>query len=323
MTLQELLVKLGLDASAFESGLNDSQSHLEKWADKIDDFGSAAMGAGATLTAGFTLPLVGLGAAALSVAGDMEQNRIAFTQMLGSAEAAGQFLEELREFAAKTPFEFPELVQAARNMKAMGFEAAAVIPMMTVIGDAAAAMGGGAAMVDRITTALGQMQAKTKVAAQEMIQLTETGIPAWKMLADGIGVSIPQAMKMAEKGAIDAGTAINAILAGMQSEFGGMMEQQSRTLQGQWSNLKDQLTAVLETIGAALIPFATTAIQAAAPILDVIKGMAEGFGTLPGPVQTIIVAVAGLAAAIGPVLVAVGAMAAGISSIISLAATLG
>ena len=47
--------------------------------------------------------------------------------------------------------------------------------------------------------ALGEMQAKGKAASQEMMQLTEAGIPAWEMLAEAIGVGIPEAMKMVEK----------------------------------------------------------------------------------------------------------------------------
>ena len=52
------------------------------------------------------------------------------------------------------------------------------------------------------------MQAKGKAASQEMMQLTEAGIPAWQMLADKIGVSVPEAMKMVEKGAVSADTAL-------------------------------------------------------------------------------------------------------------------
>ena len=103
------------------------------------------------------------------------------------------------------------------------------------IGDAAAALGGGKETINGITLALAQMTAKGKVSAQEMNQLAERGVPAWEMLARQIGVSVPEAMDMAEKGAIKAAQAVPAILDGMNQKFGGSMDQMSRTLTGQWS----------------------------------------------------------------------------------------
>lgn len=194
-------------------------------------------------------------AAAGSIIGfnsQMEQARIGFTTMLGSGEKANAFLKDLQQFAAQTPFEFPELVSASQKMLAMGFSAEKVRPMLTAVGDAVAALGGNGALVDRVTTALGQMQAKGKVSAEEMLQLTEAGIPAWQMLADAIGVDVPTAMKMAEKGAINSATAIDAITAGMNQRFGGMMAKQSQTFAGAMSTIKDSLNIA---VGAAFKPF--------------------------------------------------------------------
>lgn len=168
-----------------------------------------------------------------------EQAQIAFSTMLGSGREAEKFLHDLQAFAAKTPFEFPELVQAAQKMLAFGFESGKVLPMLRAVGDSVAALGGSSAQVDRVTTALGQMQAKQKVSAEEMLQLTEAGIPAWDILAKKIGVSVPEAMKMAEKGGISAATAIDALVAGMTQRFGGMMDQQSKSWKGYLSTIRD------------------------------------------------------------------------------------
>ena len=119
------------------------------------------------------------------------------------------------------------------------------------------------------------MAAKSKVQAGEMMQLTETGIPAWKMLADQIGVSVPEAMSMVSKGAIDAATGITALVSGMEQSFGGMMDQQSQTISGTWSTLMDgleqsaaqvglqiaeslNLTGIFQSLGDMLTNFAAT-----------------------------------------------------------------
>ena len=159
--------------------------------DTMGPLGRSMTDLGKNLSMYVTLPMVGAAGAALKLAGDFEQTKIAFDTMLGSGVEAQAFLEELEAFAASTPFEFRDLTDAAKKMMALGFSAEQVIPTLTAIGDSVAGLGGGAEMINRVTLALGQMQAKGKVSAQEMQQLAEAGIPAWQMLADKIGVSIP------------------------------------------------------------------------------------------------------------------------------------
>ncbi|TSA80791.1 tape measure protein [Deinococcus detaillensis] len=185
--------------------------------------------------------IVGSGLGLIRLAGDMEQAQVAFTTMLGSGEKAKAFLAELADFAARTPFELVGLRDSSRRLLAYGFDAKDIIPVLTAVGNAVGSLGGGKDMLDGVTLAIGQMFAKGKVMAQEVNQLAERGIPAWKLLADKIGVSIPEAMKMAENGAISSAVAIPAILEGLQKKFGGGMEAQSKTLLGMWSNTTDVL----------------------------------------------------------------------------------
>src|ERR1044072_3769988 len=145
-----------------------------------------------------------------------EQAQVSFTTLLGSGTLAKNFLNELAAFANKTPFELPAAIRAAQKFTAMGLEAKQVIPTLTAVGNAVAAMGGGKEQIDRVTVALTQMSAKGKVSAEEMRQLAESNIPAWDILATKLGKTIPATMKLSEKGAIDATTAISALVEGMQ-----------------------------------------------------------------------------------------------------------
>lgn len=168
-----------------------------------------------------------------------EQSLVAFETMLGSGEKAQSMLDDLASFAAKTPFEFPELLEASQRLLAMGFQAQEIIPHMTAIGDAVAALGGGSVEIDRVVRALGQMQAKGKVSAEEMMQLTEIGIPAWEMLAKTLGVDVATAMEMVTKRQVDADKAIQGFMTQFERRWGGMMDKQSRTLAGLFSTTKD------------------------------------------------------------------------------------
>lgn len=216
-----------------------------------------------------------VGRSMLTAAGNMEQNEIAFTTMLGSAEKAKAFLKELQDFAAKTPFDLPGILAASRKLLAFGFTGESIIPMLTSIGDAAAAAGGGPEVIDRITTAIGQMQAKQKVSAEEMMQLTEAGIPAWDMLAKGIGKTTAETMKLAEQGKISAGTGIPALLGGMSQRFGGLMGKQADTLQGRWSNFKDTMGQIAVTMGSMLLPVAKRVLEMMQRLADWVSGLSD------------------------------------------------
>lgn len=212
--------------------------------------------AGGNLLAKLTQDTFGFGKSVIDVGFGFnamkEQAEIAFTTMLGSGQRAKGFLDQLQAFAAKTPFEFPELVTASQRMLAMGFNATEILPTLTSIGDAVAAMGGSSESIDRVTRALGQMQAKGKTSAEEMLQLTEAGIPAWRYLAEAIGESIPVAMKKVEQGAVGARTTIKAVTDGINQEFGGMMAKQATTFNGMLSTLKDTFN---QAAGTVLRPF--------------------------------------------------------------------
>jgi tape measure domain-containing protein len=242
----ELYALLNLEDSKFTKGLNKAQGLMSSVGSTIM---KASMGAVAALSGS----LLAAGGAGIKMAGDLEQSKIAFKTMLGSAEKADAFLKQLANFAAKTPFELKGLQDSSRKLLAFGFESQQIIPMMTAVGDAVSGLGGGSAEIDRVTMALGQMQAKGKVSAEEMMQLAELGIPAWDMLSKAIGVDIPTAMDMASKGAIPAAQGIDALVTGMSAKFGGMMEQQSGTILGMWSTLKDTGTMILTDIGTRLI----------------------------------------------------------------------
>lgn len=271
-TIADLLVKIGADTSDLRKELNATKRQIKS------AFGSEALDVSKKSLAvlgGIGAGLAALGVASVKAGASLQSTKTAFTNMLGSAEKAQDFLGKMQEFAAKTPFEFSQVSQAAQKFIAFGFSAEQVIPTLTAVGDAAAGVGLGAEGINRITLALGQMAAKSKVQAGEMMQLTETGIPAWKMLADQIGVSVPEAMSMVSKGAIDAATGITALVSGMEQSFGGMMDQQSQTISGTWSTLMDgleqsaaqvglqiaeslNLTGIFQSLGDMLTNFAAT-----------------------------------------------------------------
>lgn len=198
----------------------------------------------------------------------MEQSTIAFTQLLHSGTAASKMLTNLQDFADKTPFEFPQLLDASKQLLAFGFSSTAIIPMLQNIGDAAAGLGLGQDGIDRITLALGQMQTKARVSSDEMGQLTEAGIPAWTLLAKGMGLSVAQVQQLSEQGKIASSTAIPILLKGMNSVFGGQMQAQAGTFNGIMSNLQDIWGTLSRDATKPIFDLAKQGLQSVATIIS-------------------------------------------------------
>jgi tape measure domain-containing protein len=186
----------------------------------------------------------------------LEQTRIAFATFMGSGDLADAFIKKMQAFANITPFEFTGLKDSVQRLMAMGFAAEDTLPVLQAVGDAVAATGGNAERLDRITVALGQMYTAGRVNAQDMRQLTEAMVPAWKMLADAMGTSVAEARKAVTAGLVPASEGISAVLRGMEKSvaeggFGGMMAKQARTAAGALSTLHD---VALQTISGAIEP---------------------------------------------------------------------
>lgn len=237
-TIASLLVKIGADTGDLRKELNSTKRQIKTAFGS--EFINVSSKAGTALT-GIGVALAGLSVAAVKTASEFQNTQIALTNMLGSAEKAESFIKEMQSFAAKTPFNFSDVTQAAQKFLAFGFTVEQVIPTLTAVGDAAAGVGAGQDGVNRLTVALGQIAAKGKLASQEMMQITELGIPAWKMLADAMGISIAEVQDQVSKGAVDSQTALEALVSGMETKYSGLMDQQSKGIGGAWSAMIDGL----------------------------------------------------------------------------------
>ena len=316
-TIADLLVRIGADTSELRKQLNATKRQMNS------AFGGAALDLSKGIVAGAAAAgaaIGGLGVYAVKLASQMENTKIAFTTMLGSAEKAGAFIKDLQNFAAKTPFEFKGLTESASQMMAYGIAAKDVIPTLTAVGNAVAAVGGGQDKIARVTTALGQMYAKGTVQAEEMRQLTEAGIPAWELLAKTLNTDVAGAMTMVSKRQVDAANGVAGLVSGMNERFAGMMEKQSKTVTGAFSNLMDGLEMVAISAGtkisqslnlagvlsglAGQIDKVNQVIQGGGGIADVLKTL------IPSELQPAIIAVAGaLMGAMVPGLVAMATAA--------------
>ena len=171
---------------------------------------------------------------------ELEYARIAYSNLFGDTALADELINVLKDFAATTPFSFTESEAAAKRLLAYGIEYKNVMYVLRGV-MSAAAMQGDPAKVERISRALGQIYTRGKLVTQEVVQLTEAGIPAYEILQEKLGLTKDQLGDLGREG-IEASVAINALVDGITERFGTTMMASAKTLKGIISNIKDNAT---------------------------------------------------------------------------------
>ena len=197
---------------------------------------------------------------------EMEQYTTSLEVMLGSASKASAMIEKMRDFAAKTPLTLDNVISGGSLLMSYGVDESNLIDTMTKLGDLAS---GNAEKMDRITLAYGQMLAKGKVTGEELMQMTEAGVPLQTALADSIGVTGEEFSKMVSAGKVgidDLNKAITELTTG-DGKFAGMMEKQSETMQGMLSTLQDNLSEFMRKMGEGAFGEVKSALQEASDLL--------------------------------------------------------
>lgn len=180
-----VIAKVDADISGFKQGMAEAKSHLGGFkdgiasaADGVKSFAEGVSVASAVVAGGLAL----MAKSALNSAASFEQNRIAFETMLGSAEEARKLLKEISDFAMKTPFELPQLVEGSKKLLAYNVAAKDIIPTMKMLGDITS--GVGVEKMPQLILAFGQVKAATKLTGMELRQFSEAGVPLLQALVD-------------------------------------------------------------------------------------------------------------------------------------------
>ena len=177
-----------------------------------------------------------------------EQYMASFEVLLIGADKAQKRMDELTIFAAKTPFELPQVVEAEKRLLAYGVAAKDTAEVMQILGDISM---GNAEKLNMISLAYGQVVTNAKLYGTELRQFAENGVPLLAELAKMYGKTEAEMRKMIEGGQISS-QAVTEALRRMTAEGGkfyGMMEKQSQTMQGLWSTLKDNIGMFARDVG--------------------------------------------------------------------------
>jgi tape measure domain-containing protein len=248
-SIRDLFVRIGFDTDSaplerVDRGVNSLKANLRT----LRNVALLALGSG------------GLGGFFLKLSGEFEQAEVAFEVMLGSAERAQEVLADLYNFAKTTPFEIREIIGAGKQLLAFGFEAENLVDILTTLGNVAAGtVSPGQSLGENfraLARNLGQVRTQQRLLGRDALDFATRGVPIYEELAKVMGVQVNQVKSLQEQGAISFDFVEKAFqnMSAEGGRFFNLMERQSKTFLGIWSNIKDVVVLVAKDLGNTLLP---------------------------------------------------------------------
>ena len=195
----------------------------------------------------------------ISDASEYESLMVRLKVATGDASTAMKEFEELKDFASKTPFDLPGVVDASIMFRNAGIEAENIIPTIKMLGDVAQ---GNNEYFNRMALNFMQIKSAGKATMQDLNQFAYMGIPIKQVLKDmgREGDTSFEAIQMAFKRMTSEG-----------GQFYNSMNANAGTMSGSMSNLRDSIQQVRGELGDQLLPVISSVIRAVSEMLSELK----------------------------------------------------
>lgn len=236
------------DLERFRGKLNDTDgvaAKLGKTADAVFRGASTAIGVASVAAAAYVTKLFSTGVAYNQL---QQTSRAALRTLLGGTQAANAQMDKLDAFARTSPFSKSVFISAQQQLIGFGFEAEKVIPILNAVQNATAAVGGSNQQISEIVSILAKIRSSGKLTAEDLNMLGERGLDAATLLGQGFGKSAAEIRESITDGTLDAGQAIDVLVAQMDTKFAGAASNVKETFAG----TTDRIKAAARDIGAAL-----------------------------------------------------------------------
>ena len=170
--------------------------------------------------------------------------------MLGDAEKANTALENIKQDAARTPFDTASLVSANQYLISAGENAEYSRKTILALGDAVSATGGTSVELERMAQNLQQVANVGKASSVDIKQFAFAGINIYQVLADYTGKSIQDVQNMTIS--YDLLTKSLQAAAEEGGRYYNSMKTQSETFNGSLSTLKDNVSQLVGVLSSGL-----------------------------------------------------------------------
>lgn len=254
---------------------------------------------GTDLSLSLSLPLAAFGATAIKAAGDMESLTLALKSQLGTADAAAKELEKLTEAAKNPGLGVEQAVRGSVRLQGVGLAAEEARQILIQMGNAIASTGGTATELDAVTRQFSQMISKGRVLQEDVSILSENmpGLAGLMQKAFGTqSVEAIRAMGVSGKDFVlritEMAKELPRVEGGIKNGIGNAIDslKQSAAKVGLAINEAFDVTGTIEAVSGAVLT------------------LAQGFSSLDPAAQKIILGIAGIAIATGPLIKAWGAI---------------
>lgn len=228
-----------------------------------------------------------------NVRSQFQQLEISFTTMLGSEQRAGALMNQLVQTAAKTPFDMSSITNGAKQLLAYGTAANEVNDILVHLGDISAGLN---VPLNDLVYLYGTTMSQGRMYTVDLRQFMGRGIPMAEELGKIMGKTTQEVQQAVTDGKVGADLVKRSIINMTEEggKFGGLMEKQSTTLQGKWSNIGDSVDQMFNELGKKSQGIFGTG-------LDLISSLIENWETLVKVIGSAVVMVgtykAGLMAA--------------------------
>lgn len=184
----------------------------------------------------------------IDVRGEFQQLEIAFTTMLKSKERSDKLMQDVSNFAATTPFDLKQVAAGTKQLLAYGFAAENITDNLSMIGNVASGVG---SQIGDLIYLYGTLKASGRVTQMDINQFAGRGIPIYEELAKVLGVTREEVRGFVSDGKVGF-EQIEKAFKGMTGEGGifyNLMQEQSKSITGQMSNLGDAVDKMMNKIG--------------------------------------------------------------------------
>lgn len=199
---------------------------------------------------GGTAALKGLVTDMINVRGEFQKTSIAFETMLGSKEKADALMAQMVETAAKTPFDLQGVANGAKQLLAYGENVENVNDDLIRLGNIAAGL---SQPLGDIVYLYGTTMTQGRLYTQDLNQFTGRGIPMIRELAKQFNVAENEVKGLVEAGKVGF-PEVQKVIMSLTNEGGmfyNLMQEQSKTITGQISNIEDAIATMFNEIGKA------------------------------------------------------------------------
>jgi tape measure domain-containing protein len=231
-----------------ENGVRNTSKQIEQSGLGIEDLFNRMTKAAAALGAGFTAKELITNIA--RVRGEFQQLEVAFKTMLGSEDKANALMQQLVKTAATTPFDLQGVANGAKQLLAYGENVENINDDLIRLGNIAAGL---SQPLGDIVYLYGTTMTQGRLYTQDLNQFTGRGIPMIRELAKQFGVAENEVKSLVEAGKVGF-PEVQKVIMSLTNEGGmfyNLMQEQSKTITGQISNIEDAISTMFNEIGKA------------------------------------------------------------------------